>query len=63
MEQQQIWLSRVELSERIGVPVSTLAQWGQQGKGPCFARFGRHVRYALVDVVAWEQQQMVSTRD
>lgn len=63
MEQQQIWLTRAELSTRINVAMPTLAQWAVQGRGPRYAKFGRHVRYAIADVTAWEQQQMVSTRD
>ena len=62
--EQQIWLTRKELAERLGVSVQTVAQWAVQGAGPRYARFNNGpVRYLLVDVVAWEQQQMVSTRD
>ena len=59
----QIWLTRAELSKRLNVALQTLAQWAVQGKGPCYAKFGRHVRYSIADVTFWEQQQMVSTRD
>lgn len=51
------WLTRPELSDRIKVPLTTLNQWGSQGKGPRYARFGRHVRYRLSDVIAWENAQ------
>lgn len=51
------WLTRAELSARIKVPVQTLAQWASQGRGPRYAKFGRHARYALVDVEAWELAQ------
>jgi hypothetical protein len=30
---------------------------GHKGTGPKYARFGRHVRYRLSDVIAWEDQQ------
>ncbi|ART69105.1 DNA-binding protein [Mycobacterium dioxanotrophicus] len=52
-----VWLTRTELAEREKLPVATLAQWASQGKGPRYARFGRHCRYRLSDVIAWEEQQ------
>ena len=54
-----VWLTRQELSDREKIPVATLAQWASQGKGPQYARFGRHCRYRLADVIAWEQDQFV----
>jgi predicted DNA-binding transcriptional regulator AlpA len=61
--EQQIWLTRKELAERLGVAVQTIAAWAVQGTGPRYARFNNGpVRYALADVAAWEQQQMVTTR-
>jgi predicted DNA-binding transcriptional regulator AlpA len=48
------WLSRSELADRYGLPVKTLAQWASKGTGPRYARMGRHVRYRLSDVIAWE---------
>lgn len=51
------WLTRVELAGRVQIPIATLAQWASQGKGPRYARFGRHVRYRLSDVIAWENAQ------
>lgn len=59
----ETWLTREDLSTRIKVPINTLNQWASLGKGPRFAKFGRHVRYALADVTAWEQQQFAATRD
>jgi predicted DNA-binding transcriptional regulator AlpA len=51
------WMSRQELADRYGVPVKTPAQWASKGKGPRYARFGKHVRYLLSDVIAWEREQ------
>ena len=48
------WLSRGELADRLGLPVKTLARWASKGTGPLYARMGRHVRYRLSDVLAWE---------
>ena len=51
------WLSRQVLADRYGVPVKTPAEWAFKGTGPRYARFGRHVRYRLSDVIAWEGNQ------
>lgn len=56
------WLSRQELADRYGVPVKTPAVWASKGTGPPFARFGRHVRYRLSDVLAWESEQLRKAR-
>jgi hypothetical protein len=53
----ETWLTRLELAERWKVPKHTLDIWGSQGKGPKFAKFGRHCRYRLSDVIAWENAQ------
>ncbi|HRD11312.1 MAG TPA: helix-turn-helix domain-containing protein [Mycobacterium sp.] len=54
---QDTWLTRPEVGQRLRVPDKTLAQWASQGKGPKYARFGRHCRYRLSDVIAWENAQ------
>src|SRR5262249_2497075 len=52
------WISRQELADRYGVPVNTPAEWASKGTGPPYAKFGRHVRYRMRDVVAWEAKQL-----
>jgi excisionase family DNA binding protein len=59
MDEHDRWLTRNELATRLGVPEKTPAQWASKGTGPRYARFGRHVRYRLSDVIAWEQEQLV----
>lgn len=54
---EDFWLTRSEVGERLKVPVKTLAQWATQGTGPRYARFGRHCRYRLSDLIAWEGRQ------
>jgi excisionase family DNA binding protein len=51
------WITRQELADRYGVPVKTPAEWASKGTGPRYAKFGRHVRYRLSDVIDWERQQ------
>jgi hypothetical protein len=52
-----IWLTRNELAERWKLPPATLNQWASRGQGPKYALFGRHARYRLSDVIAWEDAQ------
>lgn len=52
------WLTRPELAERLRVPEKTLAQWAVKKTGPPYAKFGRHVRYRLAAVEAWEEAQI-----
>ena len=54
------WLSRQQLADRYGLPVKTPAQWASKGTGPRYARIGRHVRYRLSDVIAWEEQRFAA---
>lgn len=53
------WLTRPEVAERLRMPEKTLAQWASMRprRGPKYAKFGRHCRYRLSDVIAWENKQ------
>ncbi len=51
------WLTRQEVAERLRLPEKTLAQWASQHRGPKYAKFGRHCRYRLSDVIDWENAQ------
>ena len=46
-------MSPVELSEFLGLPLGTLANWRYLGRGPTFLHVGRHVRYRRSDVDRW----------
>ncbi|WP_201359050.1 helix-turn-helix transcriptional regulator [Mycobacterium paraintracellulare] len=52
------WLSRQDLANRWGLPVKTLAEWASKRTGPRYAKFGRHVRYRLSDVIDWENGRL-----
>jgi excisionase family DNA binding protein len=43
----------------LGVPAKTLEAWRYLGKGPAFARVGKHVRYRRSHVDAWLDTQVV----
>lgn len=49
-------LSTLELADRLGVPSDELARWRQHGKGPCFIKIGRHIRYPVAEVELYERR-------
>ncbi|MGH3954438.1 MAG: helix-turn-helix transcriptional regulator [Mycobacterium sp.] len=53
------WITREELAQRLQLPVKTLAQWAHLGKGPRYAIFGRHARYRMSDVRSWENELLI----
>jgi len=54
---EDYWMTRPEVAERLRVPEKTLAQWASQKKGPPYRRFGRHTRYRMSQLIAWEDAQ------
>jgi predicted DNA-binding transcriptional regulator AlpA len=56
------WITRQERADRYGVPVKTPAEWASKGTGPRYAKFGRHVRYLLSDVIDWERKRFAENR-
>ena len=46
-----------DLAERYSVPKKTIYDWNSKGTGPRYMTIGRHVRYRLADVVAWERER------
>jgi len=51
-----------DLAEREGVPLKTVYQWNSKGTGPRYMKIGRHVRYRLADVIAWENERYAENR-
>lgn len=53
------YLSQSEVSERYGIPESTLENWRCAGKGPHHEKFEDSiVRYRLRTLIAWERAAM-----
>jgi predicted DNA-binding transcriptional regulator AlpA len=46
-------ITEQELEDTYGIPVKTLQKWRLVGRGPRARKFGRSVRYSVVDVDAW----------
>jgi hypothetical protein len=42
--------------------VKTPAEWASKGTGPRYAKFGRHVRYLMADVIDWEHKQFTEDK-
>lgn len=56
------YLTPEDLAERYGVPVKTVYAWNSEGTAPRRMRVGRHVRYKLADVIAWENARYAENR-
>jgi len=52
-----------EVAEYLAVPVTTLYRWRQTGEGPRAFRVGKHLRYAVPDLIAWLDLQEGSHGD
>jgi predicted DNA-binding transcriptional regulator AlpA len=50
-----------QLAEREGVPLQTVYGWNKTRTGPRFMKIGRHVRYRLADVIAWEDSRTIAS--
>ena len=48
-------LTEAEVAERYQVAASTVKHWRYRRRGPLWFRAGRHVRYRLTDLRAWEK--------
>ena len=55
-------LTPEDVSNLLGVPIGTLANWRYLGRGPLFVRLGRHVRYRSEDLDTWIEGCTVSRR-
>jgi predicted DNA-binding transcriptional regulator AlpA len=52
-------LTPAEVAGRLGIPISTLANWRSARMGPDYLRVGRHARYRPVDIETWIEQRAV----
>ena len=51
------WMTPEEVAERLRVPRATLYAWRYKNIGPAAVRLGRHLRYRVEVVEAWEADQ------
>lgn len=52
-------LSPAGLAHREGVSIETVYAWNRDRRGPRYMKIGKHVRYRLSDVLAWENTRYV----
>ena len=57
-EKQKEILTPTDIAERYEIPKQTVAVWRSKGLGPRYFKAGRHVRYRLADVLAWEESSL-----
>lgn len=57
-----VFLSPEDLAGRYGVSLETVYGWNKTKSGPRYMKIGRHVRYRLRDVEAWEESRYVKSR-
>lgn len=55
-------LSPDDVSELLGIPVKTLANWRCERRGPLPLRIGCHVRYRASDVDSWLEERVQDAR-
>lgn len=46
-----------DLAKREGVSPQTVYQWNRHGTGPRYMHIGRHCKYRIEDVLAWEESR------
>jgi len=54
---QEKLLSTKELSEYLGIAVSTIIEYRMNNSGPIYAKLGHLVRYKKSDVDAWVESR------
>jgi len=45
------------------IPVGTLANWRNQGKGPGYIKYGRKILYPVLELEKWCNNNQVKTSD
>ncbi len=55
-------LTPQEVSEWLGIPAKTLANWRSERVGPLPLRIGCHVRYRSMDVHTWLEERAAAAR-
>lgn len=55
-------LTPQDVSELLGIPTKTLANWRSERIGPLPLRIGAHVRYRASDLQEWIEQRAETAR-
>jgi hypothetical protein len=52
-----------EVESAYRIPVGTLANWRNQGRGPGYIKYGRKILYPICELEKWCQINQVRTAD
>ena len=58
---EQRFINEVEVSERTQIPLNTLRNWRYQRRGPKYRKIGRLVRYSILDLNSFMNENVVET--
>ena len=53
-------MTEPETAEHIGISLSGLRKWRNDGRGPAYVRLGRLIRYRRTDIEEWLEKRMIS---
>jgi excisionase family DNA binding protein len=56
------WMTPEEVAKRFKVPLATVYAWRYKRIGPAAVKVGRHLRYRVEAVEAWEREQETLAR-
>ncbi len=56
-------LTPEDVSDLLGIPAKTLANWRSERVGPLPLRIGCHVRYRASDLSAWLEERVETARN
>jgi len=54
------YLSKKSLSEVLGIPIKTIADWVYRRKIP-YHKLGKHIRFDPVDIEQWLQKRRIAS--
>lgn len=60
-EIKQTWLGTVDAGNYVGVSAATLRRWRKENLGPRSYMVGKDLRYDIVDLDTWLEEQKVAT--
>ena len=53
------WYTFEEISGQLGIPVKSIYFYHERGDGPRVHKFGKHLRVLFVDLLQWQENQLV----
>jgi hypothetical protein len=57
------WYTFEEISGQLGIPVKSIYFYHERGDGPRVHKFGKHLRVLDVDLLQWQENQLVKKQN